>query len=168
MSQLGGTRWDRPMVRVAGSPARSLDLMIQENGRFLKRIRGTALYCGQTNDPSKLLEEESPTSEATLDDLAIQALPEDALLDDAPRPTNTSVDKAPDLLQVPLHDSSDFDENIEIRTAVDAYTAPEPLAPIEDVESSLAGDPTMKGEPPDFDFDATKTQEMPAPDLGED
>lgn len=45
-SHAGGTRWDRPVIRTLTEPVRSLDLMLQDGGRFRARIVGTARAVG--------------------------------------------------------------------------------------------------------------------------
>lgn len=47
VSHAGGSRWDRPMVRVLGDPPHTVDLMVRDGGRFLNRIQGTRLFLGE-------------------------------------------------------------------------------------------------------------------------
>lgn len=131
LSQMGGTRWDRPMVRVAGPPAATHDLMIQEDDRFLRRIRGTAFYLGLSTEPPEYLEEESPTDDVTFDDLPAEAL----LSPDALAELASQSDGA-DLLQQPLLGPNDFGLP-DVRTDVDLYPVDDETdhGPTQEVES---------------------------------
>ncbi len=122
LSQVGGTRWDRPMVRVSGPPVRTVDLMIREEGRFLHRIQGTAFYLGRAQEPSERMEEESPTTEVTFDDVPVSSV----LTDDDILELKASVDE-PDagLMQVPLLGEGDFGDAIGSDTDVSLYAPPE-------------------------------------------
>ncbi len=59
-NQLGGARWDRPMVRTEGPQPRILDLSLRAEGRFTTRISTTARFVG--HDPSL----ESPLDESSV------------------------------------------------------------------------------------------------------
>lgn len=60
-SHAGGTRWDRPLVRVVAEPEaqgpggsrRSIDLMAKSGGRFHTRILGTVMFLGEGGDPER-------------------------------------------------------------------------------------------------------------------
>lgn len=62
VSHAGGSRWDRPVLRVLGDPPRTLDLMVREGGRFLHRIQGTRHFLGDK------------TAHTTLDELGFPPL----------------------------------------------------------------------------------------------
>lgn len=63
-SQVAGSRWDRPVVSVLGDPPRRIDLMRQENGRFVSRVADT-LYPPESlpaefEEPDVTAEEDMP------------------------------------------------------------------------------------------------------------
>lgn len=52
VTQVGGSRWDRPLVRAHGETS-NLDLMSKDGGRFVDRIVGTCRFAGvETAAPS--------------------------------------------------------------------------------------------------------------------
>ena len=58
LSQAGGTRWDRPLVRGSktddDAKPQTHDLMLQRDGRFVQRIRGTAFFCGRASGAHRI------------------------------------------------------------------------------------------------------------------
>lgn len=86
-NQLGGARWDRPMVKTEGAAARIIDLSSKQGGRFAGRISHTSRFAG--HDPSL----ESPMDEGAA---PIQHSPTD--LSDLLEGEDVIPDQLPDLL----------------------------------------------------------------------
>ncbi|MEL7367479.1 MAG: hypothetical protein AAFN74_01110 [Myxococcota bacterium] len=187
LSQMGGTRWDRPMVRTPDGQTH--DLMIQEEGRFLHRIKGTTFYCGLTSEPSQHLEEEAPASDALYGYAQSEALPpptfeplipdqgefmnhEDDPVADDPMDRTDAMDREQlaALMQSPLLDTQELDAERSNDTDVAAFAPPEFPAgvhppsldePGDDDEDFASDDPldVTQADP----FDPSKTQESIVP-----
>lgn len=130
-NQLGGARWDRPMVRTEGADPRILDLSLRVGGRFAGRIAATARFAG--HDPSL----ESPLDESAVPVLQVATDLSDLL---------EGEDVFPDDLELEAY-PLELDDEPLARDALDdgaeAWTAPmtpEPFAPQDLVPEPLAAD----------------------------
>ena len=164
LSQIGGTRWDRPMVRVHGPQPGTHDLMIQDEGRFIHRIRATAYYLGRAEPAPLPLEEEVPSNAITFDDF----------------PTGVPTERQ-DPLQVPLLTATDLSESMPSDTDASFYAPPEatvlddfeepgPVLPASALTAIGSDDDDAFGMDSDAlditqadGFDASKTQETFTP-----
>ncbi|MEM7679056.1 MAG: hypothetical protein AAF449_24020, partial [Myxococcota bacterium] len=134
ISQVGGTRWDRPMVRTPDGLTH--DLMIQEDGRFLNRIKGTAFYCGSAPSPPDHLHDEISPPDAVYGYGAFEPLhldegdfmsPEDAPIDDDLMDQTDAMDpeQLAELMQLPLPEAKELDAQRPGDTDVAAFAPPE-------------------------------------------
>ena len=193
LSQLGGTRYDRPMVRTrSGADDTPVDLMLKDGERFVNRIQGTALFVGRATEAPDHLDVESPRPEAAFDDLppderlpdveqvAVEQALDDPIVDEA----NTGVDPWPrgaleptlnddegDPLQLPLLGPEDVQTHRPSDMEIALYAPPEPpplnpAQPVDDAATDLSDIADMAN---DLDstqadpFDPTKTQESFVP-----
>ncbi|MCA9548420.1 MAG: hypothetical protein KC933_00195 [Myxococcales bacterium] len=160
-NQLGGARWDRPMVQVDGAPPRILDLSLREGGRFVDRIASTARFAGLTDDVDAPMDETAVPSRrdtADLDDLLEgedvlpEELPEvafpDVTLDERhevePLPPLAYLEEAEDggdgLLVLP-------DEDLIPLTQPDLLGLPEETGPAHQVQFAAVVDDLTPPEP---------------------
>lgn len=83
-NQLGGARWDRPMVRVEGPNPRIVDLTSMDRGRFAARITNTARFAGHDPSLEGPFDETSVPEDHRPTDLAALLEGEDVIPDDLP------------------------------------------------------------------------------------
>lgn len=145
MSQVGASRWDRPIVRV-DETSRNLDLMVKDGGRFVDRIEATRMFLGKSNVPTRTLDEVSfpPLLDASLIEpepdllspehlLVVDAAPGEVLdativpvEDDepAPLPMEALVEAAPEATPAP----EGRRERVRVRVPAQRIVAPRNVA----------------------------------------
>jgi hypothetical protein len=84
LNQLGGARWDRPLVQIDGSPPRLMDLSLREGGRFLNRVASTARFAGLEAGVEDPMDEQAVPVVRDTADLAALLEGEDVIPDDLP------------------------------------------------------------------------------------
>lgn len=124
-NQLGGARWDRPIVQIEGPAPRIVDLSVRDGGRFAGRVRGTARWAGQDPSLDGPLDERAVPIEQAASSLDALLEGEDVIPDDLP----------------PLDEAEPYDEALEPGLAFGGSLAEADP----DLLSALDPDATLEG-----------------------